>query len=723
MRADPHAFRVKFRKMAADPFAFYRGSALPVLRRRHRAPATTWADERTSRVWIHGDLHAENFGTYLNSRRPAGLRRQRLRRGLHRALLLGPAAVRGQPGADGLAEGAARADGAQPRRRATCGPTSARSPTTPSTAEDDDFALHLDNTDGPVLEVLAAARSASRVALLDGMTRFEKRVRVFDDHPSVRRLGVRERGRVEQAFAEYLETIPESKRFDRALFYEVRDIVGKSGFGIGSAGLPAYNVLVEGYSQSLDNDVVLSMKQANVPAVSRFVDTTSVDGYFEHEGHRTVVSQRALQVHTDPLLGYTSLDGVGYVVAEVSPYEFDLDWGEINEPDEMASVVTDLGRATAKVHCASDEDSDQDLVTFQTEEAICGGGRGTPPRARRRPDRLRHRLRAAGASRPRAVRRRVPRGPHRRGQRDLTPPQRSPGGRRRSGSAVRNPGVPAALVVRRLDRPADLLDAVAAAPGRSPTRRSRPPVIRAPSAPCASGGVHGDVELVAGDLVVVAQRLVRGGERRAHRGEVAGLQQPDRLADPVDLGEHVPHPRPHPLVVERGERGVLVLDVAQQVDAEQAGGRLAVACDAPRSRRRSASATPGCRSTSSVKPGRGRVPGHLSPRPVPAVEQQRRLGPGRTATTAWSMPPGRGAGHLLLGTHAGPHEGRPQVVVEVGADQRRPRRGRRRTRWPPSSTGRHRAAPGCPRPRPCPAAPSRPPATPTAPRRRTPPSR
>ena len=42
--------------------------------------------------------------------------------------------------------------------------------------------------------------------------------------------------------------------------------MGKSGFGIGSAGLPAYNVLVEGYSQALDNDVVLSMKQANIPA-------------------------------------------------------------------------------------------------------------------------------------------------------------------------------------------------------------------------------------------------------------------------------------------------------------------------------------------------------------------------------------------------------------------------------------------------------------------------
>ena len=147
-------------------------------------------------------------------------------------------------------------------------------------------------------------------------------------------------------------------------------MVGKSGFGIGSAGLPAYNVLVEGYSQALDNDVVLSMKQANVPALSRFVETSDVERFFDHEGHRTVVSQRALQVHTDPLLGYTSMDGVGYVVSEVSPYEVDLDWSDINEPDEMAMVVDSLGRATAKVHCASDEDSDQDLVDFQVEAAI-----------------------------------------------------------------------------------------------------------------------------------------------------------------------------------------------------------------------------------------------------------------------------------------------------------------------------------------------------------------
>jgi uncharacterized protein (DUF2252 family) len=368
MKADPHAFRVKFRKMAADPFAFYRGSACLFY-----ADMTTvkdeWADDRTSRVWIHGDLHAENFGTYMNSHGRMvfdvndfdeayiGHFSWDLRRFVASLALMGWQKA--------LPDEAVRDLVGRYLRSYLAQVTHYR-----EIAEDDDFALHLDNTDGPVQTVLRTARTASRVALLDGMTRFEDDVRVFSTDATVRHLGKAERRKVEKAFESYLETIPPSKKFDRDLFYDVRDIVGKSGFGIGSAGLPAYNVLVEGYSQSLDNDVVLSMKQANVPAVSRFVGTRSMDRYFDHEGHRTVVSQRALQVHTDPLLGYTSLDGVGYVVSEVSPYEFDLDWGEINEPDEMASVVQNLGRATAKVHCASDADSDQDLVDFQTEEAI-----------------------------------------------------------------------------------------------------------------------------------------------------------------------------------------------------------------------------------------------------------------------------------------------------------------------------------------------------------------
>jgi uncharacterized protein (DUF2252 family) len=59
-----------------------------------------------------------------------------------------------------------------------------------------------------------------------------------------------ERAEVIAAFREYLGTIPAGKRLDPD-DYHVKDVVGRSGFGIGSAGLPAYNILLEGRTQAL----------------------------------------------------------------------------------------------------------------------------------------------------------------------------------------------------------------------------------------------------------------------------------------------------------------------------------------------------------------------------------------------------------------------------------------------------------------------------------------
>ena len=66
IEADPLAFRRKFRKMAADPFSFYRGSAC-LFYADVAGIEDRWTDERAGRVWIQGDLHAENFGTYMDA--------------------------------------------------------------------------------------------------------------------------------------------------------------------------------------------------------------------------------------------------------------------------------------------------------------------------------------------------------------------------------------------------------------------------------------------------------------------------------------------------------------------------------------------------------------------------------------------------------------------------------------------------------------------------------
>jgi len=368
MKADADAFRTKFRKMAADPFAFYRGSAC-LFYADMRGLDDRWADERTSRVWIHGDLHAENFGTYMNAEGVltfdvndfdeayVGQFSWDLRRFVASLALMGWQKALPEEAVRALAGDYVRA-------------YVDRVGVYVAEERDDAHALQLDSAQGHILGVLRTARSATRIALLDRLTELDGDERRFRRGGGTRELEDDERERVSQAFASYLATIPPDKRERREIFYDLKDVVGTSGFGIGSAGLSAYSLLIEGRDQAHENDVILTMKQGNVAAASRIVDDRAVRDYFEHEGHRTVLSQRALQQHTDPLLGYTELDGVGYVVADLSPYEADLDWSEITEPEEIAPVVADLGRATAKIHCISDSDSGEDLVGFSTEEAI-----------------------------------------------------------------------------------------------------------------------------------------------------------------------------------------------------------------------------------------------------------------------------------------------------------------------------------------------------------------
>lgn len=374
MEADPGAWRGKFRKMAATPFAFYRGSAA-VFYADMAQEADPFSDERTSRVWIQGDLHASNFGTYMNSEGVlvfdvndfdesyVGPFTWDLKRLAASLALLGYEKALSDDEIALAVETVARSYLEQVVRFA-------------ASESEHDFALTLANTDRKLLEIIRAARLRTRWGLLDQFTQVENFERRFRLDGASTAVDAPTREKVEAAFAAYLETIPPGKRF-RGQSYNIKDVVMRRGMGIGSAGLPSYNVLVEGPTQALENDIIIYMKEATSAAPSRAVADESIRGYFLHDGHRTVISQRALQAYADPWLGYTTLDGVGQLVAEASPYTSDLEWTDVNELDEMIQLLGYLGKAVAKIHCVSDVHSDQTLVPFSTDEAIASalGGR------------------------------------------------------------------------------------------------------------------------------------------------------------------------------------------------------------------------------------------------------------------------------------------------------------------------------------------------------------
>ncbi|MEV6794648.1 DUF2252 domain-containing protein [Streptomyces sp. NPDC051320] len=370
LAADPAAFRVKFRKMAASAFAFYRGTACLFYEDlRDTADGGPYLDERTSRVWVHGDLHAENFGTYMDAN-------GRLIFNVNDfdEAFVGPFTWDVQRFAASLAligHAKALSDyqitelvgiyAAAYRERIHVLATGAK--------DDDVPPFMLGTADGALLGALRSARSRTRFSLLDSMTEIRDHERRFSSDGGAVELDAATRYKILAAFDGYLETLPESS-LGRPDSYRVKDVVGRRGIGIGSAGLPSYNILLEGHSDALENDVIIYMKQAQTPAVARHITDPVVRQYFQHEGHRTVISQRALQAAADPWLGWTELDGTGQLVAEVSPYAVDLDWGDIDDPEDIAAVVADLGRATATMHAAADDESGHSLVPFSTERAI-----------------------------------------------------------------------------------------------------------------------------------------------------------------------------------------------------------------------------------------------------------------------------------------------------------------------------------------------------------------
>ncbi len=288
LAGDPDAFQTKFRKMAASPFAFYRGSAC--LFYKDLEPGAVqgpFLDKRTSQVWIHGDLHAENFGTYMDSRGElvfnvndfdeayVGPFTWDLYRLVASLALLGY----GKALSDKQISKLISAFAAAYRERIHEVASSSGVPR---------FTLR--TAKGPLLEALRSARVQSRIEVLNSSTEIKDADRCFKRSKGVIELDESMKEKLATAFGNYLTTLPVLPTENTC---RIKDSIGKRGVGIGSAGLPTYNVLIEGTSEALENDRIVYLKQSQPSAVSRHVNIEAARQYFKHEGHRTVISQRA----------------------------------------------------------------------------------------------------------------------------------------------------------------------------------------------------------------------------------------------------------------------------------------------------------------------------------------------------------------------------------------------------------------------------------------------
>jgi uncharacterized protein (DUF2252 family) len=134
--------------------------------------------------------------------------------------------------------------------------------------------------------------------------------RIIEEPPLITRVPAADAESIGAALDEYLLTL--APHWRRVLGgYTVVDVAHKV-VGVGSVGLRAYVVLLEGSSP--DDVIFLQLKQARRSVLAKYVHGDSA--WHAHQGQRVVEYQQALQTVSDPLLGWTTVDDRQYYVRQ-----------------------------------------------------------------------------------------------------------------------------------------------------------------------------------------------------------------------------------------------------------------------------------------------------------------------------------------------------------------------------------------------------------------------
>ncbi|MFI1698090.1 MULTISPECIES: DUF2252 domain-containing protein [Streptomyces] len=367
---------IRVGRMAATPFAFLRGSAGLMAYDLARTPMTRVTAQ------ICGDAHAANFGLYGDARGGLvidlndfdetvdGPWEWDLKRLAASLVLAGREAGADEDTCRQAAHGAVGAYRRTMRLLATLPVLDAW-----NAIADEELVSHTDAHDllGTLERVSEKARAntSGRFAAKSTEPTSEGGRRFVDAAPVLRRVPDAEAAAVAASLEQYVTTLPED-RLPLLARHAVHDVAFRI-VGTGSVGMRSYVVLLLDHR---GEPLVLQVKEARgsvlVPHLaSAGFETPAV----EHEGRRVVLGQKSMQVVSDILLGWTTVEGRPFQVRQFRNRK-----GSVDPAALAADQVDDYGRMTgallARAHshsadprliagyCGKNEELDEAMASF-----------------------------------------------------------------------------------------------------------------------------------------------------------------------------------------------------------------------------------------------------------------------------------------------------------------------------------------------------------------------
>ncbi|GAB7061919.1 DUF2252 domain-containing protein [Streptomyces mexicanus] len=372
----PELTPIRVGRMAATPFAFLRGSAGLMAHDLARTPTTGIGAQ------LCGDAHAANFGLYGDARGGLVIDLNDFDETVHgpwewdlKRLAASLVLAGREAGCDEDSCRRAAQDAAGAYRRTMR--LLARLPVLDAwnAIADEELVSHTDAHDllGTLERVSEKARANTSGRFAARSTeRTEDGGRRFVDAPPVlRRVPDAEAAAVAAALEEYLTTLPEDRHALLAR-YAVHDVAFRV-VGTGSVGTRSYVVLLLDHR---GEPLVLQVKEARSSALVPHLATAGFPApEVTHEGRRVVLGQKRIQVVSDILLGWTTVEGRPFQVRQFRNRK-----GSVDPAALPADQIDDYGRMTgallARAHahsadprliagyCGKNEELDEALAAF-----------------------------------------------------------------------------------------------------------------------------------------------------------------------------------------------------------------------------------------------------------------------------------------------------------------------------------------------------------------------
>jgi uncharacterized protein (DUF2252 family) len=339
----PALVPIKYDRMAASPFGFFRG-AVPVM-----ACDLSLGPNTGIHTQLCGDAHVRNLGAFAAAdgrlvfdindfdetiRGPFEWDVKRLAASL---ILAG----REAGAKNGLCHDATRAFLARYR---TAMHTFAQMPV----LELAHFQVHRLHTVEPVSQILRLAERATPLHNLEALT-----IPGTGSHPRIFKtidpILTRVHGDLARHILDSLNPYAETLQPERRHFlaqYTPLDVAFKI-VGTGSVGLRDYCIYMQGNGSK--DPLFLQVKEETLSAYASYLGEQREPN---HQGRRVVEGQRAMQFQSDPFLGYTTIQGRDFLVRQLNDHKAAVEMSELKSAG-LLEYATVCGETLAHGHARS----------------------------------------------------------------------------------------------------------------------------------------------------------------------------------------------------------------------------------------------------------------------------------------------------------------------------------------------------------------------------------